>query len=332
MYVEQDVFGYGTKGFQGETFFTAPNPEYGAVVTYYLRDGYTSLRDQRLKEEGERRASFEDNPYPSWDRLREEDREQAPELQNEIRNDRGETVRRITGPTSKGLHRVAWDLRTPAPDPVELGGGGFRSPWDSEPQGVFVAPGTYTAQLYKRVRGERTALAEPVAFTVKPLDRGLFRPDSLETHAETMQAAADLSRAVQGAGRALGELNERASHVDVAIRDTPALDPALRDRLDRVEERLADLRVTMYGDSVKAGANEPRPMGLAGRMGMFAWAHWNALAAVTDNQADSLAIARAQYAELEEALQSADAALSALESELAGKAPWTPGRLPRLDG
>jgi len=332
MYVEQDVFGYGTKGFQGETFFTAPNPEYGAVVTYYLRDGYTSLRDQRLKEEGERRASFEDNPYPSWDRLREEDREQAPELQIEIRNDRGETVRRITGPTSKGLHRVAWDLRTPAPDPVELGGGGFRSPWDSEPQGVFVAPGTYTAQLYKRVRGERTALAEPVAFTVKPLDRGLFRPDSLETHAETMQAAADLSRAVQGAGRALGELNERASHVDVAIRDTPALDPALRDRLDRIEERLADLRVTMYGDSVKAGANEPRPMGLAGRMGMFAWAHWNALAAVTDNQADSLAIARAQYAELEEALQSADAALSALESELAGKAPWTPGRLPRLDG
>src|SRR6056297_3656993 len=121
MYVEQDVFGYGTKGFQGETFFTAPNPEYGAVVTYYLRDGYTSLRDQRLKEEGERRASFEDNPYPSWDRLREEDREPAPvvadhelqfrgllavfftqavpELQIEIRNDRGETVRRITGPT-----------------------------------------------------------------------------------------------------------------------------------------------------------------------------------------------------------------------------------------
>lgn len=144
-------------------------------------------------------------------------------------------------------------------------------------------------------------------------------------------AAADLSRAVQGAGRALGELRDRAAHLDVAIRDTPELAPELRNRLDRIDEQLADLAVLLYGDSVRAGANEPRPMGLAGRVGMFSWAHWNAMAAVTDNQAQSLAIARSQYDEVEEALRSADAALDGLEDEVAGKAPWTPGRIPRLD-
>ncbi len=331
MYAEEDVFGYGTKGFQGETFYTADNPPFGAVFTYHLRDGYTSLRDQRLKEEGERRGEGEDNPYPSWDRLREEDREQAPEVLIEIYDSAGQVVRRVTGPTGKGLHRVAWDLRTPAPDPVQLGGGGFRAPWDSEPQGVFVAPGDYSARIFKRIRGQTEALTEPVSFTVKPLDRGLFRPDSLEVHAETMQAAADLSRAMQGAGRALGELRNRASHLDIALRDTPELGPSLRNRLDRIDEQLADLGVMLYGDSVRAGANEPRPMGLAGRMGMFGWAHMGALAAVTDNQAQSLAIARSQYDEVEAALRSADAALDALENEVAGKAPWTPGRIPQLE-
>jgi len=331
LYAVENVFGYGTKGFQGETFYTADNPPFGAVFTYYLRDGYQRLRDQRLEEEGQRRADGDDNPYPSWDLLRDEAREQAPEVLIEISGESGEVVRRITGPTAKGLHRVAWDLRTPAPDPVELGGDGFRSPWDSEPQGVFVAPGRYTARIFKRVRGETEALAEPVSFTVKPLERGLFRPDSLEAHAEAMQAAADLSRAVQGAGRALGELRDRASHLDVALRDTPSLDPALRDRLDGIEDQLADLSVLLNGDSVRAGANEPRPMGLASRMGMFAWAHWGALAAVTDNQAQSLAIARSQYDQVEEGLRAADAALDGLEDEIAGKAPWTPGRIPRLE-
>ncbi|MBY6203292.1 hypothetical protein [Halomonas denitrificans] len=331
MYAVEDVFGYGTKGFQGETFYTADNPPFGAVFTYYLRDGYKSLRDQRLEQEAERRKSFEDNPYPSWDRLREEDREQAPEILIEIYDGAGDVVRRITGPAAKGLHRVAWDLRTPAPDPVELGGGGFRAPWDSEPQGVFVAPGEYSARIFKRVGGATEALTEPVSFTVKALDRGLFRPDSLAEHAETMQAAADLSRAVQGAGRALGELRDRAAHLDVALRDTPELAHDLRDRLDRVDERLADLGVLLYGDNVRAGANEPRPMGLAGRVGMFGWAHMGALAAVTDNQAQSLAIARSQYDEVEDALRAADAALDGLEDEVAGKAPWTPGRIPRIE-
>ncbi|MEN1729230.1 MAG: glycosyl hydrolase, partial [Pseudomonadota bacterium] len=331
MYAVENVYGYGTKGFQGETFYTADNPAFGAVFTYYLRDGYRSLRDQRLAEEGTRRADGEDNPYPSWDRLRDESREDAPEVLIEIYNDSGEVVRRVTGPTGKGLHRVAWNLRTPAPDPVQLGGSGARAPWDSEPQGVFVAPGDYTARIFKRVQGETEALTEPVAFTVKALDRGLFRPDSLDAHAETMQAAANLSRAVQGAGRALGELRSRASHLAVALRDTPDLDPALRDRLDGIDGELSELSVLMFGDNVRSGANEPSPMGLSGRMGMFAWAHGDALAAVTDNQAQSLAIARSQYGLVEESLRSADAALIELEDAIAGKAPWTPGRIPSLN-
>ena len=330
LYTVDNIWGYGAKGFQGETYFTAENPPYGAVFTYHLRDGYKTLRDERLESERALRAEDKDNPYPSWVRLREESREQEPEIVFEIRDAKGSVVRRITGPTSKGLHRVAWDLRGPAPDPIDLDAGGFRAPWDEAPQGVFVAPGEYTARIFKRVRGETVPLADPVSFIVKPLDRGLFRPDSLDAHAETMTAAADLSRAVQGAAGALGELRSRVNHLAVALRDTPAVDPELRNRLDAIDSDLADIDMLLNGDDVKGGANEPRPMSLAARVGMFAWAHWNALAAVTDNQLQSLDIARNQFDRVQSDLVAVREAIEALEDEIAGEAPWTPGRIPQM--
>jgi len=331
LYVEDDVWVYGPKGAQGVTYFTADNPPFGAVFTYYLRDGYKSLRDQRLEAEKERREGGDDNPYPSWDRLRDEAREDSPAVVFEITDAEGAVVRRIEGATGKGLHRVAWDLRRPAPDPVNLSEPGFRAPWDSAPSGPLVAPGEYRVQVFKRVRGELTALTEPVAFTVRELERGQFRPDSLQVHAETMQAAADLIRAVQGASRALGELNTRVDHLKVALTETPAAGPEARRQLDAIESRLDDLAVVLNGDPVKGGANEPRPMSLSGRVGNFQWAQWNALAAVTDNQKQSLDIASAQFAEVREGLARADRDLSALEAGLAGEAPWTPGRIPVLE-
>ncbi|MDT8449054.1 MAG: hypothetical protein RQ847_02665 [Wenzhouxiangellaceae bacterium] len=331
LYVEDDVWVYGPKGAQGVTYFTADNPPFGAVFTYYLSEGYKSLRDQRLEKESERREADHDNPYPTWDRLREEAREDAPAVIFEITDADGRVVRRIEGATAKGLHRVAWDLRRPAPDPVDLSEPGFRPPWESAPSGPLVGAGTYRVQMLKRVHAETSALTEPKEFTVRELERGQFRPDSLQAHAEAMREAADLSRAVQGAGEALDELEKRVEHLKVALRDTPDSSPEQRRRLDVIEGNLDGLAVLLNGDSVKAEANEPRPMALSERVGMFSWAHWNALAAITDNQQRSLAIARRQFGEVQAGLEDADKSLTALESELAGEAPWTPGRIPRLE-
>jgi len=331
LYAEDDVWVYGSKGAQGVTYFTADNPPFGAVFTYHLRDGYQSLREQRQQQESERKKGGDDNPYPSWEALRAEDREQAPQLWFEISNANGEVIRRVTGSTSKGLHRSNWDLRLPAPDPVSLGGSGFRAPWDSAPSGVLAAPGEYSVQMVKLVGGERTAIGASQRFIVKPLQRGQFRPDSLQDHNRSMQAAADLSRAVQGAGKALGELQNRVSHLRVALRDTPALDNSLSTQLQQIDAGLHDVNLLLNGDVVKARASEPRPMGLAERVGMFSWAHWNALAAITGNQQQSLDIAREQFQQVQQGLDEANTRLQAVEAAVAGEAPWTPGRIPVLD-
>jgi len=331
LYAEDDVWVYGDKGSQGVTYFTADNPPFGAVFTYHLRDGYQSLREQRQQQESERKKAGDDNPYPSWEALRAEDREQTPELWFEISNNDGEVIRRISGSTGKGLHRTNWDLRLPAPDPVNLAAPGFRAPWDSEPSGVLAAPGQYSVQMVKVVRGERSEIGAPQNFIVKPLQRGQFRPDSLTDHNRSMQAAADLSRAVQGAGKALGELQERIKHLRVALRDTPSLDTALPDQLQQIDADLHEVGILLNGDAVKARASEPRPMALAERVGMFSWAHWNALAAITGNQQQSLDIARTQFEQVQQGLDTAAKQLQALEAAVAGEAPWTPGRIPVLE-
>ena len=41
--------GSRTKGFQGEDYFSAPNPEYGVIIKYWIKEGVTSLKAEFMK-------------------------------------------------------------------------------------------------------------------------------------------------------------------------------------------------------------------------------------------------------------------------------------------
>jgi photosystem II stability/assembly factor-like uncharacterized protein len=97
----------------GDKVFTGPNPAYGALITYYLKD---KLDDK---------ATFK----------------------IEIRDESGKLVQELTKPSrEKGLNRVAWNLRyggaevrrPPSGEETAFGGG---------PRGPQVLPGSYTVKL-----------------------------------------------------------------------------------------------------------------------------------------------------------------------------------------
>jgi photosystem II stability/assembly factor-like uncharacterized protein len=108
--------------------FAAPNPPPGALLTYYLREPVRGA-DARVTVK--------------------------------IADADGKVVREVNGPSSAGVHRVNWDLRTG-------GGGGPRGGG-----GPLVPPGRYTATLVKVVGKETTQLGEPQTVEVVPLDAGL---------------------------------------------------------------------------------------------------------------------------------------------------------------
>ncbi len=279
MFVETFELGYNDKAFQGDAFYTTPNPPLGAVFTYYLKEDLQTLEEKRQAAEEKAEEDGEAVGYPSWEELRREDREQEPAIVLTVRDSEGQVLRRLTGPSGSGTHRVAWDLRYPSPDPVDLDPAP-RHAFSSEPIGPMVAPGSYTVSLDRRVRGEWTRLAEPVGFEAVALGLStLPQGDPTETLAFHRRAA-ELSRAVSGAVEAAGEAEERLRHLRRAAADTVGGEAEWIDRIDAISETLANLQVELSGDRTVSRRNEPTAPSISDRIGRIT-SHWTTTAAPT---------------------------------------------------
>lgn len=77
---------------------------------------------KRLRQEREKanRSAGEAVAFPGWEAVEQERREPEPVIWLIVRDAEGRVVRRLSGPTRAGFHRVAWDLRYPTPNAVEL--------------------------------------------------------------------------------------------------------------------------------------------------------------------------------------------------------------------
>ena len=327
MFIPARPLGLPEKSNLGHSFFTAPNPPFGAIFTYYLKDEIRTRKETRREAEEEIEKEGGDVAYPSWDDLRAEAREEEPAIVLTVRDGDGNVVRRLTGPVTAGFHRVAWDLRYPAPDPTNLTPSTEYSPYGSKPTGPLAAPGTYQVSLARRVDGHLTPLGAPVTFAAEILGTSSLPAADREALLTFQQKAGRLQRAVLGAVKAAGETRARLDHLKQALEDTPAADPALAADARALESRLIDLEVAFTGDKVVAGYQEPTPMSIAARASSTV--SWNSTSAPTGTQKRAYAIASQQFGEAIGDLRTLESDLEALEAKAeAAGAPWTPGRVP----
>jgi len=329
-YIPSTPLGLKGKSFQGDRFYTAPNPPFGAVFTYYLRDPLETRKDRREKAERDARKKGGDAFYPSWDELRREAREEPPQIVLTVSDDEGNVVRRLFGPTGAGFHRVAWDLRFPASTPTSLEPPSEENPFEEQPMGPLTVPGSYTVSLSKRVAGVLTQLAGPEAFTTQPLGTAsLPEPDRRELLAFE-QKTARLQRAVLGAVQVVKDTKERLDYLARAIEETPAASPDLRVDALALQNRLKDLHTTLSGDTVVAGFHEPTAPSIVDRVQRIVYGHWTCTAAPTETHRREYEIAASQFAGVLDELRTlVETDLVALEQEAeAAGAPWTPGRFP----
>jgi photosystem II stability/assembly factor-like uncharacterized protein len=329
LYVPDNRRGWGGKGDWGVGRYTADNPPYGAVFAYYLPEDLQSLKDQRHEAEKERAKEGGDNPYPSWDQLRREDREEAPSVTLTVRDASGSVVKRIDGPAGKGFHRVAWDMRYPAPDPINLTPKKDYAPWEGTPQGPMALPGNYSVTLSKRVQGELVEIASAQSFALKPLFTGGLVTDNRQALLDFQMQSNDLYRAIAGANRARDEIQGRIDHLLKAAVDTPSSSESHAQSLRMLNTRMQDLKVRLSGDSTISSRAEAVPMSITGRINTIVGGHWDSQSAVTDNYRDSYAIADQQFRDALVELKAIATDLTAVEAALQAEgAPWTPGRIP----
>ena len=329
LYIEGDLWDSREKGSMGAAFFNSPNPPFGAVVTYYLKDGVKSKKSLRREKEIEIEKEGGDTPYPAWDDVRAEDREVTPGLYVMVRDSDGNLVRQVPGEAGEGLHRTAWDLRLPAPDPIDLTEQGERPYWELPPVGPLALPGKYTARLAIERDGVLREVGAEQQFTVKALDAS----PEITSDRRALQAfqlkAADLQRAVAGAGKAIEELQNRIAYVRAAIVQTQTVNDADRASLQRIAGRLADVATAVNGDATIASRNEPVPMSISERAGRIYSILVFSQAAVGGLFEESYEFAATEFEAALASLKSLERELSALESALDVKgAPWTPGRIP----
>jgi photosystem II stability/assembly factor-like uncharacterized protein len=330
-YIPTRQYGLPGKAFQGAAFYAAANPPLGATFTYYLKDTVKGLKQRRRGAEKEAAKKGEAPAYPTREQLRAEAEEEAPAILLTVSDASGRPLRTLTGPATKGLHRVAWDLREPAPvlpkpppkeDDEDLFAAG--------PQGPLVLPGGYRVTLARRVGGKVTPLGEARAFRVV-----LEGPDAAgaadrKALYEFQQKVLRLQRAVSGALEAANELTTRLERVKRALDHTPGVDAKWKEFARDLERRNREILRALRGDAVLRAREENTPPSISDRVGYIVGSQRNTLARPTQTQRDAYAIASGEFGGVLGRLRALiNTDLRSLQEALheAG-APWTPGLLP----
>jgi len=331
MYMESYPLGLRDNSFFGESFFRAPNPPFGAVFTYYLRDGLKTKREVRREQEKKIEKQGGDVFYPSWDELRAEAREEPPAILFVVADEAGNIVRRFTAPVTAGFHRVAWDLRFPPFEPVTTPASAPDDMFSSPPMGPMAAPGTYKVGMFERVEGKLTQLGEMQAFAARPLYTAVMSISDRLLNLQFEQKVGRLQRAVLGAAEVVRETERQISLAKKAIDDAPKADAKLMEDVRALENRLKDIDTALNGDRVVAGHSEPTPPSIVDRAQAVVGGTWSAEAPATETQNRSYAIAADAFGPVLDRLRTlVEVDMKALGDRLeAVGAPWSPGRVPR---
>lgn len=247
---------------QGNNTYVAENPPYGAVFTYYLKESHLSKEAQRQRRE-QQLDEDEDVPFPGWDELEEEIREEEPKVLITVKDEDGNVVGRVEGPPTEGFHRVNWELRHPSKDVVDLeqaGGGSYFS------DGFPVTPGTYTASMSLVQDGEVEELSEPQTFEVVPLREGTLERVS-DTDREAFRE--NLVAFQQDLSQTSNKLQKNLDKVDAmkkALNRADSEDPELREELDDARLQLLEFNEEMSGSEAKSEVGEKDPPTPSSRM------------------------------------------------------------------
>ncbi|MFN2491671.1 MAG: glycosyl hydrolase [Pyrinomonadaceae bacterium] len=330
MYIQSQPLGGRGKSFQGESFYTAENPAFGATFTYYLKDELKTRKARRQESEKEAEKKGTGIVLPSQTDLRAEEEEEAPVVILTVTDSEGRVVRRLTGPITAGMQRVAWDLRSPPASLPPPPNPETEDPFSDPPGGPLVMPGAYKVSLAKRIGGVMTPMGQSQEFQVTVEGQQRMSVPDRAALVEFQQKAARLQRAVQGALEAANALKPRLTLIRRALLDTPSAGDKLLDDAAALDKRTNDILRALRGDTALRARNMNLPPSITERVGDIVGAQRTSTARPTQTQMNQYSTAAQEFEQtLAQLRQLIEGDLSTLEKQMeAAGAPWTPGRIP----
>ncbi len=329
MFVESHSWGAPLKGFQGESFFSTPNPKVGAVFTYYLKEDIKTIKDKRQETEKEKIKKGEPVYYPVADTIRLEDTQPEPYLLFTFTDESGAIVRTMKTAAKKGLSRIVWDFRYASPAPVNFNTPDPSNPYDQPETGPLAGPGNYKVSLSKFEDGKIMELVAAQPFTVKLLRAATLPPIDKQALQAFIKKVAELRRATGGADTYKGELNNKIKFIKSAIVSSPGNLPDITAQVYDIEKRLNAVELKMNGDASMAKREFETPPSIRGRIDQIEGSLWTSTSAPTITSMKSYDVAAKQFNAALTELKSIDNDIKKVETTLEqNKAPYTPGRMP----
>lgn len=318
---------------QGAAFFKAPNPSFGAVFTYFLKDVPKTLKALRQEKEAELFKAGKPIPQPDYETIRKENKEFEPYLIFTVKDEAGNVVRKLYTAAAKGVNRIVWDLRYGSTSPILLDNNKF-DPTAKQGEGMFALPGTYNVSVAMVTNETVKDLAGPVSFTAKVLNNTTLPAADRAELVAFQKKAAELYRTIQGTVRYTDELVKRINHIRQALNNTAGINPELLNRANQAASELDDILFAFGGQPAKASAEEvpPQHVPINDRLNVLVYTHWRSTSNVTLNLKRNYEILLEEFPPLLERVKrisSQDLPAIEREMEKAG-APWTPGRIPEL--
>lgn len=303
-----DVYG------QGDNYYKAKNPPFGANFTYYLKDKLKSKKEMRQDFEKESKNT----DFQGWDKLEAEKRQQDPKIVLMIKDEKGKVVNTIDGPNNKGFNRINWKLDYPDKSGEKLNG---KSP---EYRKTLVTPGEYSVTLAKKVDGSLDVLAGPKNFKVLPLKEGALKGRSYEEIDSFREEYIVFSQDLTATNLKMSKSLKLVNAMESALKKAENPNEELFKRLYLVRESLLDIDKELSGDKTKAEIGEssnPTPNSYGGR---FASILRNSTYGPTENHIAAFNLSKKRLELIKKKLDDLKAGeLNSLKNDLKSVgAPW----------
>ncbi len=330
MFIEAAPLGYRGKAFQGESYFTTPNPSPGAVFTYFIKSDPKTLKQKRRDIEKEKQKKGEDIDYPSYDVLKKEQDEPETYLLFTIADEQGNVIRKLKATASAGVNRLVWDFRYAPFNPISTAPPAEGAPWDDGQSGYMVVPGVYKVSLSKYENGKFADLAGPVSFNCVSLNNSSLPAIDKPALNNFNKKVAELTRAMDGADAFRNDLVTKLPYLKKAVLEASSVPTEIYNQLLKVQQELEAINRKLNGDALRARYEGANPISLKGRVDVIAGALWSTTAAPTSTFMQNYDIAANQFTDILSSLQQTAEEVKQIESTLEKYgAPYTPGRLPK---
>ena len=318
------------EGFQGDAFYTAENPPYGAVFTAYLKEKLKTKKEKRQEAEKEAAKKNQALPYPSNDELRAEAQEPKPEVYFLVYDESGQAIRRVEGGTDAGFQRAAWDLRYPAARVKKQQEESEEDFPDAADQGPLVVPGSYSVRMFEKVDGRDNGSCGATIVQSSTENSESMSAADRTAQEEFLKKVARLYRALYGATRTAEDAQDRLKQIREALREIPGAEKQLGAIADSIQQRDREILPGLRGDQEIARRSEPVPSSINDRINSIMEGERFSLAKPTQSHIDQYNIAAAEFGDVLSKLRTlVDVDLTKLEKDMeAAGAPWTPGRVP----